>query len=475
MFRTLRSRFILSHILPLLITIPLIGIALIYLLEVRVLLPTLTNELTQQAHLIADLSRDQPLVWVDPAQAQAFVTRVHTPFDSRLMLLDHAGRLLASSDPQDVASLQQVLNHPDLNQVLSGTALTHEDYSARLQSEITDVFTPVIEADGTVIGVVRLSYQLDRVNARFAQLRWLVGGVLAVAVLLGAGLGYLLAVNLARPIRQMTQAVNQLASAQQPAPLPEPAPVEIGALAHSVNLLTERLRNLEEARRQLLANMVHELGRPLGALQSATQALQGGADEDLALRGELLSGMNDEIRRLRRLLGELVAHYDQVLGPFELKRQPIQLADWLPLVLVPWREAAQRKGLHWQLSLSRDDVKLSVDPDRLAQAIENLVSNAIKYTPAGGSISIAVEADRAGVSIHVQDTGTGIAPIDQDRVFEPFFRGQAMRRFPQGMGLGLTIARDVVIAHGGHIDFTSAVGSGTRFTIWLPPTLPALQ
>jgi two-component system sensor histidine kinase BaeS len=468
MFRTLRSRFILSHILPLLITVPLIGIALIYLLEVRVLLPALTNELIRQAQLIVELSRDRTGIWVDPAQAAVFVTRVHAPLDARLMLLNRSGVLLASSDQQDVSSLGQVLNHSDLNQVLAGNTLTHEDYSASLQSEIADAFVPVTQADGAVIGVVRLSYQLTSVYARFAQLRWLIGGVLLAAVLLGAGLGYLLAVNLARPIRQMTQAVNQLASAQQPTPLPEPAPVEIGILAHSVNVLTERLRNLEAARRQLLANMVHELGRPLGALQSATQALQSGADEDLALRRELLTGMDDEIRRLCRLLDELAAHYDQILGPFELRRQSIHLADWLLPVLASWREAAQRKGLHWQVSLPTDDLSLNVDPDRLAQAIENLVSNAIKYTPAGGSISIAAEAERAGVSIHVQDTGSGIAPIDQARIFEPFFRGQAMRRFPQGMGLGLTIAQDVVTAHGGHIDFTSAVGQGTRFTIWLP-------
>jgi len=203
-------------------------------------------------------------------------------------------------------------------------------------------------------------------------------------------------------------------------------------------------------------------------LQSAAQALQSGADEDLALRRELLAGMDHEIRRLRRLLDDLAAHYDQILGPFELQRRPIQLADWLPLTLAPWREAAQRKGLSWQISLPTADLRLVVDPDRLAQAIENLVNNAIKYTPAHGSISITVEADRAGVSIHVQDTGTGIAPIDQARIFEPFFRGQTMRRFPQGMGLGLTIARDVVIAHGGHIDFTSTAGRGSCFTIWLP-------
>ena len=468
MFRTLRSRFILSHILPLLITVPLIGILLIYLLEVHILLPTLTNELIQQAQLVVDLTRDQPGVWGHPDQAQSFVARVHVPADSRLMLLDQRGRVLASSNPRDVSSLGQLLNYPGLNQVAAGTLLTHEDYSASLQSEVADAFVPVTQSDGAVMGIVRLSYQLNSVYARFAQLRWLIGGVLLVAVLLGAGLGYLLAVHLARPIRQMTQAVNQLASAQQPAPLPEPAPVDIGTLAHSVNLLTERLRGLEAARRQLLENVVHELGRPLGALQSATQALLSGADEDLALRRELLVGMDNEIRRLRRLLDDLAAHYVQLLGPIELRRKTIQLADWLLLLLAPWREAAQQKGLHWQVSLPADDLRLSADPDRLAQAIENLVSNAIKYTPAGGSILIAVETDRAGVSIHVQDTGSGIAPLDQSRVFEPFFRGQAMRRFPQGMGLGLTIARDVVTAHGGRIAFTSTIGQGTRFTIWLP-------
>ncbi len=234
-------------------------------------------------------------------------------------------------------------------------------------------------------------------------------------------------------------------------------------------MLTERLRNLEAARRRLLANMVHELGQPLGALQSAALAPQSGADEDLTLRRELLAGMDDEIRRLRRLLDELTAHYDQTLGPFEIRRQAIQLAEWLLPILAPWRETAQHKGLHWQVSLPTDNLSLEVDPDRLAQALENVVSNAIKYTPTGGSIAIAVESDRAGVSIEVQDTGSGIAPIDQARIFEPpFFRGQAMRRFPQGMGLGLTIARDVVNAHGGRIDFTSALGQGKRFTIWLP-------
>jgi signal transduction histidine kinase len=104
----------------------------------------------------------------------------------------------------------------------------------------------------------------------------------------------------------------------------------------------------------------------------------------------------------------------------------------------------------------------------LAQAVGNLISNAIKYTPAGGIVSIGVESDPQTVRIQVTDTGPGIALDDQARIFEPFYRGQTARRFPQGMGLGLTIARDLVVAHGGHLDVTSIPNQGSQFTISLP-------
>ncbi len=234
------------------------------------------------------------------------------------------------------------------------------------------------------------------------------------------------------------------------------------------NSLAERLHSLEEARHQLLANMVHELGRPLGALQSGVEALRGGADEDPALRHELLAGMDAEIHRLRRLLDDLSRHYDQALGPLELNRHPINLNDWLTLVLAPWREAAERKGVRWVVTPPIDSLTIEIDPDRLAQAVGNLISNAIKYTPTGGTVSIGVETDPETVRIQVTDTGPGIALDEQARIFEPFYRGQTARRFPQGMGLGLTIARDLVVAHGGRLDVTSTPGQGSQFTISLP-------
>ena len=473
MFRTLRGRLILSHILPLLVVVPLMGIALIYLLEQFVLLPSLTTELKQQAALMVDLTETQRELWNDPAAAQAFVKNAGTRVTARLMLLDHQGNLLASSDAADADRIGQQLDLPDLLRVLSGETVTHQDYSRRLQADIADVLLPVKQSDRQLAGVVRLSYQLTSVYEQFTALRWLVVGVLIIGLALGAVVGWILALNLQRPIEQLTQTVDRLASDQAATPLPEPQPEEFALLVRSFNSLAERLHSLEEARHQLLANMVHELGRPLGALQSGVEALRGGADEDSALRQDLLTGIDAEIRRLRRLLDDLSRHYDQALGPLELNRHPIELNDWLMPLLVPWRESAERKGLHWTLTKASEPIAIEVDPDRLAQAVGNLISNAIKYTPAGGSISIAVEHEPAAAIIQVTDIGPGISPDDQAHLFEPFYRGHTARRFPQGVGLGLTIARDLVVAHGGRLEVKSTLGHGSRFTIWLPRLSPS--
>ncbi|HTP08972.1 MAG TPA: HAMP domain-containing sensor histidine kinase, partial [Anaerolineae bacterium] len=378
-------------------------------------------------------------------------------------------------DAADADRIGQPLDLPDWPRVLSGEIVTHQDYSRRLQADITDVLLPVRQPAGQLSGVVRLSYQLTSVYQQFTALRWLVVGVLIVGLLMGAAVGWILALNLQRPIEQLTQAVDQLASDQPSTVLPEPQPEEFALLVRAFNSLAERLHSLEEARHQLLANMVHELGRPLGALQSGVEALRGGAAEDPALRRELLTGIDTEIRRLRRLLDDLSRHYDQALGPLELNSRAIELNDWLMLVLIPWREAAERKGLQWAITASDEPITIEIDPDRLAQAVGNLISNAIKYTPAGGSISIAVEREPTAALIHVTDTGPGISPDDQAHLFEPFYRGHTARRFQQGMGLGLTIARDLVVAHGGRLELASTLGQGSRFTIWLPrlsPTQP---
>jgi signal transduction histidine kinase len=111
---------------------------------------------------------------------------------------------------------------------------------------------------------------------------------------------------------------------------------------------------------------------------------------------------------------------------------------------------------------------LEVDPDRLGQALGNLLSNAVKYTPSGGRVSVQAGVEPKAVWIRVSDSGCGISPEEQARIFEPLYRSQADRRFPQGMGLGLSIARDLAMAHGGRLDLESEPGRGSQFTLWIP-------
>jgi two-component system sensor histidine kinase BaeS len=468
MLRTLRARFVLSHVLPLAIIIPVMGLALIYVLETQVLLPVLSRELEGQALLAAKIADGRPDIWHDPEQAQAFVTEVGMDVGTRVMLLDAQGGLLASSEPTDAERLGQTIQPAGWATALAGETSVRIVYSRRMQEEIVDVLVPVMDQEMQIAGVVRLSHHLTNLYERFVRQRYLIGGILLAGLLLGTVAGLVLALNLERPLRDVTRAANQLASGEQLAPLPEKGPKEIRDLVHAMNVLVRRLLSLEQARRQLLSNLVHELGRPLGAFRSATQALLGRSGEDAALRQELLAGMDAEVERLGRLLDDLAGLHDQVLGTLELNRQPTALSAWLTGTLPPWRESAQAKDLRWKATIPPDLPTVQVDPDRLAQVVGNLLSNAIKYTPPRGTVSLDAGVEGEEVWIRISDTGPGISPEEQERIFAPFYRSRPGRRFPQGMGLGLSIASTLVAAHGGRLKLDSAPGLGSRFTVWLP-------
>jgi signal transduction histidine kinase len=198
------------------------------------------------------------------------------------------------------------------------------------------------------------------------------------------------------------------------------------------------------------------------------EALSHGANRDPQFYDELLAGMDLETSRLQRLLEDLSHLHEQALGVLELDHQPLDLVTWLPETLNPWQQAALQKRLHWELKLPESLPVVQADPLRLGQVIGNLVSNAIKFTPSGGTVMTEVGTDDQQVWIRVSDTGPGIPPDLQEKMFEPFVRGGQGRRFPQGMGLGLSIARELVEAHGGRLELESDAGLGSKFKVWLP-------
>ena len=468
MFGSLRNRLILSHVLPLLVIIPAMGVLLIYVLETGVLIPNLSKNLEGDTRLVAALAGGYPELWQDPGLMQDMLDRLKPDPAESILLLDPQGRLLASTDPKDAGRLDHQIEIPDLSAALSGQVVTSRSYSQHLREEEIDVTAPIYSRDGQVAGVVRLSYHFDTFYDELLHLRFLIGGILFLGLLFGVSLGLILALNISNPIQEVTQAVDDLASGKRRELLQEKGPQEVRQLQRAANNLVVRLRDLEDARHKLLANLVHELGRPMGALRAAIQALLRGARSDPQLMDELLLGMEDEAVRLQHLTEDLADLHEQVLGTLALDFRQVDLAEWLPRTLLPWREKAQSARLSWEVDVPDGLPSVCVDPDRLAQAIGNLVSNAIKYTPRGGLVGISTGAREGEVWVQVCDSGGGIPFEDQEKIFSPFFRGDHGQRFPQGMGLGLSIARDLILAHGGRIEVESAPGLGSKFTIWLP-------
>jgi signal transduction histidine kinase len=461
--QTLRDRLIFSHILPLLVVAPLIAVGLIYLLETQVLLSNLSDQITERALLVARAIDPQPGILENPDDAEALLLSLAREIHGEIFLLDPEGHVIAASSI-DPASLPFDLEEMAASPSMFGEAQVFY----RVNEQVVAVLSPITDLNQNLIGVVAVSETIRGVASQFSRLRWLVLGALAFEVLIAAAVGYTLARRLARPIQTVSEAVGEIAEGSRIEPIPLEGPLEIRRLAASINSLSEQLRSLEEIRQRSLANIVHELARPLGAIRSAIHTLRQDVGDDPQIRAELLAGVEQEIEGMEPLLDDLTQIHGRGTGSLRLYFRTVDLNTWLPSILLPWRAAAHEKGLRWQMDIATRLPLFELDPERIGQVVGNLLSNAIKYTPSGGMVSILATSGSGAVQIQIQDTGPGVPPEEQKLVFEPFYRSGATKRFPQGLGLGLTIARDLTEAHGGSLDLQSGPGGGCSFTLRLP-------
>ncbi len=464
--KSFRSQLILSHVAPLLIILPLLGLILVTIVESQVLLANVVDDLKRTALAVAAAAAPQPTLWQDAAQAQPFVERMSDGLQREVILLKADGTLDASSPPN--AEPLPSLTSDDVAALRAGQLLTRSQYNLALEAIHAEALAPVFDARQTIVGIVRITDRLGNVYQSFQHIRQLSIIAILIALVAAIALALGLAQRTERQLQAATRAVEQVADGHIPALTPEAAPREFQGVLQAVSALAERLKSSEETRKRLLANLVHELGRPLGSLQAAIHALLQGAVQDPVLRDDLLHGMDNQVERLKPLLDNLASLYKRMAGPAELQREPIALEEWLPRVSVTWQAAAQAKHIQWQTDLPDDLPVIAIDANQMAQVVGNLIANAIQYTPEGGRILLAAGCEQARVWIAVEDTGVGLTYEELSHIFDPFYRGARGQRFPQGMGLGLAIARDIARAHGGDIDVASEPGHGSRFTVYLP-------
>jgi len=468
MFRTIQRRMIFSQLLVLLIVMPMMGILLIFGLESRFLIPKFANTLLGDARLLSEISSAEYELWGNPILFENLISRVQLDTSIKVMFLDPTGRPLYSTDPADYANAVAV-NSKGVISAQSGREIALTSYSIiRVKDTLVDVYEPVVDSSNSVIGIVRLTYRVESLYQIFDELRWQIILIVLLGLVISALISAGLAIRISRPITKVTKAIYDLAVGRSHVPLEEKGPEEVQSQAQAVNFLVAELDTHEKSRRQLLANLVHELGRPLGSIRSAIHALETGADKDPVLYKDLTLGMDAETLRLQHLLDDLSHLYDQSVGALELDIHPVDVQQWLPGVLRSWQLLAQEKGLEWTENIDPNISIVKMDPDRMAQVVGNLLSNAVKYTKPGGSVSVAAAIENKKFHLTIHDTGVGIQPDEMKKVFLPFFRGEQGRRIKQGMGLGLSIAKDLTEAHGGILEVTSRPGGGSTFEVWLP-------
>ena len=307
-------------------------------------------------------------------------------------------------------------------------------------------------------------------ESRFRNAIWTGTGL---AALFGVLLTLVLARRMVRPIADLTSAARVIARGGTPPPVPVRGQDEVAELGRAFNRMAQRLAADEEQRRRLFAGVAHELRTPLSVIQGT---LEGVLDRVIEPTPERIATLHSQTLLLARLITDLRDLSLAQAGQLRLNLQSIDAGRVVRETLEAVSPLAEERGVALRTDVPQRLARIDADPDRVRQIVQNLVENAVQFTPRGGEVRVAMGEDDDSVRLQVSDTGVGIAEADLPHIFRHFYRAdQSRARSSGGTGLGLAIVKSLVEAHGGRVTVDSAVGSGSTFTVTFPRRQEALK
>jgi two-component system sensor histidine kinase BaeS len=287
-------------------------------------------------------------------------------------------------------------------------------------------------------------------------------GAAALSILLGS----ILARSLTRPLQDLTEATRAVADGDLQRQVPVRSNDEVGTLAESFNRMSAALDRSQRLRRQMTADIAHDLRTPLSIIVGHLDAVDEGV---LPADAKTIDIMRDETMHLSHMIEDLRTLSLADAGELSLARSLVEPGVLVQRSTVAQQPAAQAAGIEIKVDLDPGLPTLNLDPERMTQVLGNLIDNALLYTPKGGHILLSAKPDGKGVEIRVSDSGQGIPQAELGLVFERLYRSDKSRkRNAGGSGLGLAIAKSIVEAHGGTIRAESAPGEGTTIIVTLP-------
>jgi two-component system sensor histidine kinase BaeS len=432
----------------------------------RLLVNRLAQDLVAQAGLIAGQVAEDLANGDQRTVARALVL-IDDETTARGLVVDANGRLVGATEIEQREGLGRRNDDVGLASALSGRRVSVVLPRSGPESELLYVALPIIW-DSKVVGAIRLAYTLQDIEATIRQLNIGIGvgaiATVAVAAALAAGL----ASAVTTPIRALSHATRGLAAGELDQRLELRARGEVGELVEVFNQTASRLHEYEIARREFASDVSHELHALASAMETAAQALQRGADREPILKDRLVAGLVGHTRRLGRLADDLLELARLEGGRLEIEIGTVSLVEIARQAVAEWTAEAAWRDVTLELATEGEPIILG-DHERLVQAVGNLVENALKHTPRGGSVSVRVWSDRTGHRLDVHDTGKGIPAEDLPFIFHRFYRVEGRSGGgPTGMGLGLAIVERIVRAHRGTVTVTSEEEVGSTFHITLP-------
>ena len=327
-----------------------------------------------------------------------------------------------------------------------------------------------IEVDGRKVGTVLDASRAPALNDREAQYLASINRALTLAALgamvIAVLLGVILARTLTQPVRDLTHAIQAMSRGELRQEVPVRSADELGTLTQAFNQMSADLARSNELRRQMTADIAHDLRTPLTVITGYIEALRDGVLKPTPARFET---MHNEAQQLKRLVEDLRTLSLVDAGELPMQRQRVAPRALLDRLAAAYAPQAAARQITLAVSAASETPDVLVDPERMAQVLGNLVSNALRHTPAGGRIDLSAQAQGTRVALVVADTGEGMPADVLPHVFDRFYRGDAARSQQDGeSGLGLAIAKSIVEAHGGTIAAASTPGHGTTFTVTLP-------
>ena len=335
----------------------------------------------------------------------------------------------------------------------------------RVRENASDLVESAYEV--LAISYVIADREVERLRTEAEAVRERMTVLLIVTIALALAIALVLTRIIARPIRELDAAIRQLGSADFSRPIRVSGPEDLQYLGERLDWLRRRLTELDAQKNRFLRHVSHELKTPLTALREGAELLHDGVGGTLApQQRKVVAILRDNSVKLQRMIEELLDYQRALHDAATLERRPVKLEALLREVAEAHALEAQAK--HQTVELAVAPASIDGDGEKLRTVFDNLVGNALKFTPEGGRISIALTEDAETVSVAVCDTGPGVPPEERRSIFDTFFRGRAQGQGRvEGTGLGLAIAREFVQAHGGTIGVASD-GPGSRFSVVLP-------